>query len=154
MNIRPGAISDAGSIANLVRGFESLLVEDAGTSAPFWESMSEAAHAQNLGSKRFHYFVAESDGQLLGYIAMRDDFHLFNVFVSLHHQRRGIARALWNTALQQLPNLPADRPMTVNASLNAVAVYRAFGFVEAGSVVRAHGIAFLPMQRDTVANAA
>ena len=76
MNIRPGAISDAGSIAALVRDFEPLLVEDAATSAPFWESMSEVAHAQNLGSERFRYVVAESDGQLIGFIAMRDDFHL------------------------------------------------------------------------------
>jgi len=33
---------------------------------------------------------------------------------------------------------------TVNASLNAVPVYEAFGFVPSGSVTTAHGISFIP----------
>ena len=154
MNIRPGTTSDAGSIAALVREFEPLLVEDPSAAAPFWESMSEGVHAQNLGSERFRYLVAESGGELLGFIATRDELHLFNLFVSPHRQRQGIGRALWTSVLRQLPIVPAGRCITVNASPNAVAVYRAFGFLEVGSVVRTHGIAFVPMQRCEPSNAA
>jgi GNAT superfamily N-acetyltransferase len=146
MNIRPANASDAGAIAALVREFESVLVEDPDAAAPFWESMSEHAHAQNLASERFRYKVAESGGELLGFIAMRDGFHLFNLFVRRSRQRQGIARALWHSALRDVPRAPAGRGITVNASLDAVPVYRAFGFREVGAVVRTQGIAFVPMR--------
>jgi len=69
MRIRPATVSDAASMAALVRADETVLVEDEGSASPFWESMSELAHAQNLASVRFRYWVAESEHLLLGFIA-------------------------------------------------------------------------------------
>ena len=40
------------------------------------------------------YHVAEVDGRVVGVIAVRDDRHIFRLFVSRRFQRRGIARAL------------------------------------------------------------
>lgn len=146
MNIRPGAATDAASLAALVRSFSDLLVFDAEAAVPFWESMSEAAHAANITSSRYSYLVAEQDGQVIGYLAMRDRTHLFNLFVAAASQRQGVARALWGRALTELGGTRGRPVVTVNASSNAIAVYHAIGFRQAGELVRQHGIEFMPMQ--------
>jgi len=148
MNIHRAAPSDASSIAALVRSFEALLVEDPSAAVPFWESMSERAHAANIASDRFVYYIAETDKRFLGFIAMRDDTHLFNLFVERPSQGLGVARALLQHAVRQLPSHARTASITVNASLNAVPAYEAFGFRAVGEIVRQHGIAFLPMRWD------
>ena len=72
--------------------------------------------------------------------------HLFHLFVAAAHQRIGIARALWEQARQLSLRAGPIAEFTVNSSLNAVPVYRSFGFVPAGAVTQVHGIAFLPMR--------
>ena len=145
MDIRPAVAADAGFIASLIRRCEFTLVSQPEYAAPFWESMSEAAHSRNLNSSRFFYALAEVDGERVGFIAMRDKSHLFNLFVEPSKHRLGIGRALWQHALNHLRNLATFDHVTVNASLKAVPVYRAFGFKEAGPLVRQHGIEFVPM---------
>ena len=146
MQIRRATVSDAASIAALVRASEAVLIEDEGSSAPFWESMSERSHAENLASERFRYWVAESENSLLGFIAFRDGSHLFNLFVSTEHQRAGVGRTLWQFALSHSSSLNNEQGITVNASINAVPVYLALGFIQVGDVIRKHGIAFMPMR--------
>jgi GNAT superfamily N-acetyltransferase len=82
-----------------------------------------------LASERFRYWVAESESSLLGFIALRDGSHLFDLFVSPENQRSGVGRALWQFALAHASSPIAERDITVNASLNAVPVYLAFGFI-------------------------
>lgn len=154
MNIRLALRADAPRLAELVRGFEAMLVEDSTAAAPFWESMSQRAHEENIASERFSYYVAESEGALVGFIAMRDCTHLFNLFVDRSSQGRGIGRTLWQHAAARIPAHARQEHVTVNASLNAVPVYRALGFKPVGDVVRQHGIAFLPMSWERSRNAA
>jgi len=146
MNIRSATPSDATEIAALIRSHESVVVVDPSAAAPFWESMSESAHAMNLASDRYRYFVADSEGVLVGYIAMRDATHLFNLFVSRPWQRRGVGRALWQHVLDVHLSVLPRRIVTVNVSVNALPAYRALGFSEAGEEVRVHGLAFVPMR--------
>ena len=84
---------------------------------------------------------------MVGFVAMRDQTHLFHLFVAAVHQRTGIARTLYGNRRDSSHCAP-DRSLklAVNSSLNAVPVYRSFGFVPAGAVMQAHGIAFLPMR--------
>ncbi|MFM8536121.1 MAG: GNAT family N-acetyltransferase [Acidimicrobiia bacterium] len=138
-------VSDAASVAALVRASEAVLIEDEGSAAPFWESMSERSHAENLASKCFRYRIAVSESSLLGFIAFRVLSHLFNIFLSPEHQRTGVGRALWQCALAHASSPIAEQDITVNAGLNAVPVYLAFGFIQVGDVIRQHGIAFVPM---------
>lgn len=142
--IRSAHPADAPVIAALVRRFEALLVVDPVHAAPFWASMSEPAHQSNLVSPRFAYGVAELEGQWAGFIALRDGAHLYNLFVQPECQRRGVATALWRHARQRASEAGAAS-VTVNASLNAVPVYRALGFRESGEPRRQQGVAFLPM---------
>jgi GNAT superfamily N-acetyltransferase len=147
MRIRPGNPGDANAVASLIGSFQPILtLEPSGAGAEQYRaSVSENAERLYLESPRYAYLVAELEGSMAGFVAMRDGKHLFHLFVAAEHQRIGIARALWERARQHSLRAGPIAEFTVNSSLNAVPVYRSFGFVPAGAVVEVHGIAFLPM---------
>jgi GNAT superfamily N-acetyltransferase len=148
MRIRPGVSVDAKAVASLIASFQPILtLEPSGAGAEqYLASVSEEAERQYLESPRYAYLVAELEGQVAGVVAMRDNKHLFHLFVAAAHQRAGIARALWEQARQLSQRGGPVAEFTVNASFNSVPVYRSFGFVPAGAVTQVHGIAFLPMR--------
>lgn len=150
--LRAGTPDDAMAIAALIAGYADDLVLDRAQAAPYLASVSEEAERGYLASPRYRYVVAEVDGPrgaashgLAGFIAMRDTTHLFHLFVERSWHRRGLARALWTRVRGEIDATRPPRRHTVNSSLMAVPVYRAFGFVETGPVTRAHGIAYVPM---------
>ena len=148
MEIRSGSPSDAEAIARLIASFQSELTDDpsgAGAEA-YLASVSEEAERLYLASARYRYLLAYAGSQLAGFIAIRDGSHLFHLFVERAHQRQGLARLLWEQALRELGAPRKSGAFTVNSSLSAVLVYRALGFVPAGSAKSVHGISFLPMQ--------
>ena len=148
MEFRAGSAPDAEAIADLIASFQSELTDDpSGAGAEeYLASVSVQAEREYLASERYRYLLAYSDSQLAGFIAIRDGFHLFHLFVERSHQRQGIARSLWELAMRELCTPNSEGSFTVNSSLLAVPVYHAFGFVPAGSIQRAHGISFLPMR--------
>src|SRR6266571_4912826 len=149
MEFRSGSPSDADAIAGLIASFQSELTDDpsgAGAEA-YLASVSAQAEREYLTSPRYRYLLAYAGSQLVGFIAIRDGSHLFHLFVERAHQRQGIARRLWERALEELCAPGSDGGFTVNSSLSAVPVYLAFGFVPAGSIESKHGISFLPMRR-------
>lgn len=156
MKIRLARSTDCDALASLVRSFEAVLVLEPSAAEPFWSSMTAEAHKQNLTSSRYIYLVAELEDEdnVVGYVAMRDRTHLFNLFVAEKYQRRGVGRQLWKTVCRKLPAASEAPVVTVNASLNAVPAYTRMGFVPAGPETRVHGIGFLPMQLNRLENAA
>jgi GNAT superfamily N-acetyltransferase len=147
MNIRGGAPADAMALAALIARFQPMLTLDpSGAGAErYLASVSETAEREYLESPRYFYFVAECDGELIGFIAIRDGTHIFHMFVAPESQGQGVATALWNRAREHAVHIDGASEFTVNSSLNAVAIYEHFGFVPSGTKVHAHGIAFLPM---------
>lgn len=148
MNIRPGTPADASSIAALIRSFRALFTTDprGAGAGEFLESVSETAERQYLESSRYDYFIAERSGEVLGFVALRDKTHLFHLFVASKYQRQGIAGILWSHARERAIRDGNAVGFTVNSSLNAVGVYKTFGFVADGPVAKIHGVAFLPMR--------
>jgi GNAT superfamily N-acetyltransferase len=149
MEFRPGSPADAEAIAELIASFQSELTDDpSGAGAEqFFASVSIQAERDYLASERYRYLLAYSDSKLVGFVAIRDGSHLFHLFVERSHQGQGVARRLWERALQELCAPNSDGGFTVNSSLSAVPVYETFGFVPAGPIQRKHGISFLPMRR-------
>jgi len=94
------------------------------------------------------YHVALVDGTLAGFVAMRDHSHLFHLFVGKRWHRRGLARALWETARDAALDAGGDGAFTVNSSNFAVPVYEAFGFVRVGPTQCVKGLYFNPMRLD------
>lgn len=146
MQIRSGSPSDADAIARLIASFQCELTDDpSGAGAEkYLASVSVEAEREYLSSARYRYLLAYAGSELAGFIAIRDGSHLFHLFVERAHQRQGLARHLWEQALRELGAAESQRAFTVNSSLLAVPVYRAFGFVPSGLTKSVHGISFLP----------
>lgn len=152
--LRPATPDDAPSIAALIARYADELVLDRAQAGPYLASVSEDAERGYLASPRYRYHVATTDAGLAGFIAMRDTTHLFHLFVERSWHRQGLARALWERARPVAAGAGSPPRCTVNSSLSAVPVYRAFGFIEAGPVTHVHGIAFVPMATPAAAAAA
>ena len=148
MKLRSGAASDAEEIAALIASFHSeMTVDPNGVGAEqYFATVSANAERSYLTSEKYSYLVAEQDGLVVGFIALRDTSHIFHLFVARAYQRQGLAHELWATAKAQALRTASLGNFTVNSSLVAVPVYRAFGFAPAGEVTTAHGISFLPMR--------
>ena len=96
--------------------------------AAFLESLEAAAVATRLTDPDYLHFIAESGGNLCGYISLRDGRHLYHLFVKPGFHGQGVARQLW----QQVLAVAGQQAITVSSSLSAVPVYRSFGFTCAG----------------------
>ena len=103
MEFRAGSPADAEVIAGLIASFQSELTDDpSGAGAEeYLASVSVQAERDYLASERYRYLLAYSGSQLAGFIAIRDGSHLFHLFVERSHQRQGIARRLWERALER-----------------------------------------------------
>lgn len=103
---------------------------------------------ENRFNGNFRFHLAEIEGNVVGSIGIREDRHVFHLFVSEAYHRRGIARALWETAkaAARLGNDAAG--FTVNSSRYAVPVYRALGFREVGPEEERQGIISVSMRYD------
>jgi len=80
--------------------------------------------------------VALDGDQLAGFIAIRDNSHLFHLFVGTAWQRQGLARRLWHMARG------GDGNFTVNASNYAVPAYERLGFVRVAPTQCVKGLSF------------
>lgn len=97
-------------------------------------------------ARGFVYHVAEIDGELAGFVAVRERSHLFQLFVGKRWHRRGVARALWEVARRAACEGGHPGVRTVNASNYAVPVYEALGFVRTAPMQYRKGVYFNPME--------
>lgn len=144
LEFREGGEEDAAAIQALLYATIPMVIanpEDP-AAAVFMESLGLPAIKARLGDPRYRNLVATRHGKLVGYIATRDDSHIYHLFVDPALHRQGIARALWNELLRRRGN----GPCTVNASPAAVPVYRAFGFLEDGNPQLHRCPPFVPMR--------
>lgn len=152
MEFRRAVLADAAAISALIRSLSDPFFQSPGGAGAerFLDAIGTAAIASYLTAGNFRYLVAESAGALVGVVALRDDTHLYHLFVADACQGRGVARRLWNLVRAEAEHAAGARRFTVNASLNAVPVYERFGFRATGPQVALHGVVFLPMVRDEV----
>lgn len=147
MQIRPLQESDIPSVARLFRALaQEFIVHESppdGAERFLRENDEDGLRAHLARGHVYH--VAEIDGELAGFIAVRERSHLFHLFVDQRWQRQGVAHRLWEVAqaksLEGGP-LPA---FTVNSSNHALPVYEAFGFVRTAPMQCVKGLYFNPM---------
>lgn len=89
--------------------------------------------------------VAESGGELIGMIDLRDGSHVSLFFVEAAHQRRGVGAALLAAALREHPETAA---VTVNAGPSAVSAYLALGFAATAPEAEVNGIRYVAMRKE------
>ena len=92
------------------------------------------------------YHVVLVGGELAGFIAIRNNDHLYHLFVDRRWHRLGLARRLWDVARGEAIARGGSGSFTVNASNFAVPVYEAFGFVRTAPLQCVKGLKVNPMR--------
>lgn len=103
------------------------------------------AAIQKLMQDGYRYHVAVVEDSVVGVIAMRDNRHLYSLFVAEEYQRQGIARKLWQVAKEACLGNGNDGEFTVNSSEYAQEVYKRLGFVAQPGPRIKNGVVFYPM---------
>lgn len=153
LTIRPAGIDDADAIAALIADLMPFLtLHPQGLGADgFIASVGPQAQRRYLAQPNFRYHVAHhvaahAGAALAGVVALRDNGHLFHLFVHRDLHGRGLGRQLWELARDEALALGNPGMFTVNASDHAVPMYRRLGFVPAAPRAEHDGIAYLPMR--------
>lgn len=161
--IRPFAEADVAPAAALLRraALDFILHESTLEGAcDFLARHGEDGLRANLAAG-FVCHAALVDGELAGFIGVRERSHVFHLFVGARWQRRGIARRLWETA-RAVALDPASAPIgapaqpgvfTVNASNHALPFYASLGFVRTAPMQVA-AVLYNPMRFAVTAGAA
>ena len=150
MQIREITDNDIPAVAALMRALSEEFIVNEGSAAAASNFVRENDEAGLRGfiNAGIVYHVAERDGKLLGFIAVRERKHLFHMFVDKQHHRQGIASALWAVARQAAIDAGNPGLFTVNSSNYALPVYRAMGFVQTAPMQFTNGLYYNPMQLD------
>lgn len=150
MKLRPIEETDVPQVACLLRDLAGEFIVHESTpegAATFLRENDEAAIRRYIEIGHV-YHVAESDGQIAGFISVRDRSHLFHMFVAVKWQGQGVARKLWEVARANAIEGGGGGAFTVNASNFAVPVYLAMGFERTAPMQCLKGLYFNPMKLD------
>lgn len=150
LTLRPALVADAPAIVALIDDLMPFLtLHPDGTGAEKFIAHCRLPAIENyLSQEKYRYQIAHLGGQLAGVVAMRDNTHLFHLFVPRALHRRGIALYLWQAARDASIARGNTTGFTVNSSVYALPFYESLGFVATAPKVEADGIAYVPMRRE------
>lgn len=129
--LRTPTADDAPAVSTLVQSVFAEFV------APDWElqarevftAESSAARFSNLLVEPAFAAVAESSGELVGFILLPTPNLLGFLFVDGRAHKQGIARALWQAARSHVERTyPSTKTVELNSSPYALAAYKSLGF--------------------------
>lgn len=144
MELRKATRDDAEQIQHLVHDLAHYYLTPYHSELPSW--LSSSFNLKNfelrLSDNNFINLVCEENNSIIGYISVKDRYHIYHLFVSEEHQNQGIARALWN----EVKMLCRAHEYKVRSSLYAVPVYEKFGFRKTTSIETKDNIQFQSMK--------
>jgi N-acetylglutamate synthase-like GNAT family acetyltransferase len=108
------------------------------------KSMSEQS-ITNYFELGYQYTVALCDDQIVAVIGIKNNHHLYHLFVAQSHQGLGLSNLLWQQAKKQAIAQGNPGFFTVNSALNAADLYRKWGFIDTDEVRERSGIRDIPM---------
>jgi len=94
----------------------------------------------------YEYHVAELNGEIIGVVGIKENAHLYHLFVADSQQGKGLSRTLWELARDACLANGNQGKFTVNSALNAADVYLKFGFVPVCGVREKLGVKDMPME--------
>jgi len=148
--IREAGIKDADAISGMISVLSEKFItcdfSDEGREQ-LLASMTPTAITKYIqNGDRYH--VAENDDGIMGVVSIRKNSHLYHLFVAETHQRRGLAKALWEKAMTEALHRGNPGEFTVNSSQYALPVYERLGFVAQSRPITKHGVTYTPMRRE------
>ena len=148
ITIRPGTIADAAAISRFVVALSEEFI--VGEFTPQGRSHFLGDHVPAKVAERlagdFRFYLAEDGAKIAGVAAIRENSHLYYLFVGDGYQRSGLARRLWARVQEDSLALGNPGRFTVNASNYAVPAYETLGFRRTASRTEKSGVQFNPMQ--------
>jgi GNAT superfamily N-acetyltransferase len=150
MLIRPLDASDIPACARLLRASarEFIVHESPPEGACTFLRENDEEGIRGYVARGHVYHVALDAGALAGFVAIRDNGHVFHLFVDRRWHGQGLARRLWEVARGAALERGGSGSFTVNASNFAVPVYAAFGFEHTAPTQCVKGLYFNPMRFD------
>ena len=107
--------------------------------------LQEVSASIKSGEKKIWAYYQENE--IIGVIATKNASHISLMFVDKQHHRQGIAKQLFDVALDWLKNNKDTKYITVNSSPYAVKAYEHLGFVKTADQQEKDGILYVPMMR-------
>ena len=148
MLIREATIRDAAEISALIRPLAEKYItckfSPVGTQC-LLTSMEPVA-IERYFKFGFKYHVAVEDDVLAGVVGVRENKHVYHLFVADEFRGRGLARELWHIARDTCRKAGNTGEFTVNSSTFAVEMYRKFGFAKSGPPETKTGVTSVPMR--------
>lgn len=149
MKIRTANPHDAGEISALIYSLvEDYLAIDLTPEGKdtLNESISEESLVRCLNDNRFRFHVVADGDRIAGVVGIRDNAHVYHLFVSKAYQGLGLARSLWNTARAVCEQNGNSGRYTVNSSTFAREFYEKLGFTRTGPPEVIKGVSSIPME--------
>ncbi|MFC3031538.1 GNAT family N-acetyltransferase [Pseudoalteromonas fenneropenaei] len=109
-------------------------------------AMSEAAVAGYIAVGMDYQLLFSAAKELVGVVAMKDNRHLYHLFVAESYHGQGLAGKLWQVAKARCMANGNTGNFTVNSALSAEPVYLKFGFQRVAGIRERAGIRDIPMQ--------
>ncbi len=146
--VRAATETDAQSVAELVQSVgHYFLANPRGQGAEgFLASISVTAISGYINNPSFIYIMGFVSTELAGVAALKEEKHIYHLFVRPAFQRRGVASQLWLFLKAKAMQAGNPDTFTVNSSLYAVPVYSRFGFLPTSEPQEKNGVQFQPMQ--------
>lgn len=148
ITIRKGSVADAPRVSELLVSLsEEFILADFSEDGRsyFLSELAPEKMAERL-SGDFQFLLAEDSGVLVGVATTYANTHLYYLFVSRSHQRRGLAKRLWTQVKENNRVAGTSTVFTVNASNYAIQAYERLGFVLSGEAQQVKGVIFNPMR--------
>ena len=144
MKIRNMTAHDIKDVRSIVSSLSHLYLINRKCNLPEWfaHTLISSDFLKRINDHQFTNLVCEVNNSIVGYLSMKGDDHLYHLFVTEKQQGKGIAKKLWQHAM----NVCISDHYTLRSSLFAVPVYKKFGFIEYGPPLEKDGIGFQPMK--------
>jgi len=148
-SFRSGVPGDAQAVSALVLSLASpFFVHPDRTGAEvFLNSVSADSIQSYLAQARYRYWLAEEANTLIGFIGIRDNSHIINLFVNSSRQNAGLGTALLQFAIADIRQQGNNQQLTVNAAVTAQGFYSRHGFKATAVVQISNGVKYLPMTK-------
>lgn len=141
--IRTATECDAAELLRVATATIPLILQDHADPAyePFLKSLSPDLMSERLASSNHATYVARIGDDTVGYITIREDAHVYHLFVHPGVHRLGVGRRLWDYARK----FSSSSRFTVNSSLFAQHAYLRYGFEAVAPANLASKPPFIPM---------
>lgn len=148
ITIRKATVNDSTEISALIsRNAKSLLIDDfEGDGLTFFLNAVSARSIRDYMEQGFRYMVALASQEIVGVIAVKDNRHMFHLFVDKDHHKKGIAKLLWDHISRDSIESGKTDKFTLNSTSYALPVYERWGFNVTDEQQTRHGISFTPME--------